>query len=465
MRISRFLLPLILAACTPGGATTAGPSATSTPAPAASRPDAAPAPATTAPAGPVSSASGPTPALDRAAESAGAPQPSSPSPEQARTLAASSNAFAMDLYARLRRQRGNLAVSPASLSLALAMTWAGAKGVTAAEMANVLHLSADQDQVLDGASRQLSDWHDRRRAAYTLRAANRLFGEQSYPFARSFIEKTGDAFSAPLEPTDFAGAAEASRARINAWVARETNDRIKHVIPPKGVDRMTLLVLVNALYFRGTWASAFSEQQTRPAPFFATPRRPKDVPTMHQEASFGYAAVDGLRVLEMPYIGEDLAMTFVLPDAKDGLDALEQRLTSEKLSSWIAAVTRNRVLVWIPRFEIDASEPLALSEHLIGLGMKLAFDPLRADFTGMASPTGLAGRLFVDEVFHKVFVKVDEKGTEAAAASAVTVRAISSSTMPPPEFRADHPFLFFLRDLRSGMILFMGRVADPTGKA
>ncbi|WP_437494976.1 serpin family protein [Sorangium sp. So ce1014] len=363
----------------------------------------------------------------------------------------------------MRTQRGNLAVSPASLSLALAMTWAGAKGATAVEMANVLHFSADQAQVLDGASRQLSAWHDRRQTAYTLRASNRLFGEQSYPFAPSFIRKTGEAFSAPLEPTDFVGAAEASRARINAWVAKETNDRIKDIIPRGGVDGQTLLVLVNAIYFRGTWASSFSERGTRAAPFFATPQRPKDVPTMHQEASFRYAAVDGLRVLEIPYIGEDLAMTFVLPDAKDGLDTLEQRLTSDKLSSWIAAAWHGRVRVWIPRFEIDASEPLALSKHLIGLGMKLAFDPMQADFTGMSSPPGLGGRLFIDNVFHKVFVKVDEKGTEAAAASAVGIRAISASTAPPSEFRADHPFLFFLRDLRSGMILFMGRVANPAG--
>ncbi|WP_437756162.1 serpin family protein [Sorangium sp. So ce1389] len=468
MRISCFLLPLLLAGCAPNTATTARPAAPpapSTPAPVASSAGAAPDPATTplaTSAAPAPSGSGSQLALGAATEGADVPQPSPLSSEQARTLAANSNAFAMDLYARLRKQQGNLAVSPASISLALAMTWAGARGTTAAEMASVLHVSDDREQVLDSASRQLSDWNDRRRTEYTMRTANRLFGEQSYPFNPSFLGMTGKAFGAPLEPVDFLGAADASRARINAWVAKETNDRIKGLIPPDGVDDQTRLVLVNALYFRGSWGSAFPEQLTRPAPFFTSPQRAKDVPTMNQEASFQYAAVDGLRLLEMRYLGGDFAMTFVLPDAKGGLDALEQRLTSDRLASWIAAATPSTVRVSIPRFEIDAGEALSLRKHLIGLGMKLAFDPNQADFTGIASPSGLNPRLFVDDVFHKVFVKVDEKGTEAAAASGVTIRAISSSNTPPPEFRADHPFLFFLRDLRSGMIVFMGRVSDPT---
>lgn len=445
MRIARCLLPILLvcAGCTPPSPTVTAPDAT--------------------PGVPASPSSVPAaPSQDPAAPPTVGPAPTPPSPEQAQSLAAGSNTFAMDLYTRLRKQPGNLAVSPASITLALAMTWGGAKGPTSDEMAKVLHLPNAKDATIDAAGRQLSVWNDPARTVYTLRVANRLFGEKSYTFEPAYLKKTGEAFGAPLEPVDFKGAAEPARERINGWVAKETRDRIKNLLPPRSVDKETRLVLVNAIYFLGDWQSPFSKERTRPAPFFTTATTSKDVPTMSQVASFKHAAVDGLQVLEMPYVGGELAMTFLLPNAKDGLDALEQKLTDGKLTSWIAAAKPERVLVSLPVFEIDPAEPLSLGKELVAMGMKLAFDPDLADFTGIASPPSPADRLYIGKVFHKAFVKVNEKGTEAAAATAVVMpRAGSAAPAPPPEFRADHPFLFFLRDLRTGMILFMGRVVEP----
>jgi serpin B len=392
------------------------------------------------------------------------PPPSPPSLDQARGLAAGSNAFAMDLYGRLRERPGNLAVSPGSITLALAMTWAGARRETAAEMAKVLRFTGAPDAVLEGAGRLLSSWNDPARTAYTLRVANRLFGERSYRFAPAYLAKTAKIFGAPLEPTDFRGAAEASRGRINGWVAGETNDRIQGLIPPRGIDAETRLVLVNAIYFLGVWTVPFPKLRTRPAPFHATPGSAKHVPTMSNEAYFPYAAVDGVQVLEMPYVGDDLSMTLVLPGAQDGLGAVERRLTAERLASWMAAAKAQPVVVSLPIFEVDPKEPLSLGAELAALGMPLAFDRHRADFTGIADPPSPADRLFIGKVFHKAFVKVNEQGTEAAGATAVIMAPSGAPPAPgprPPEFRADHPFLFFLREVRSGMIVFMGRVVDP----
>lgn len=448
-RIAIFLLPLIVFAvgCKPPTPAASGPDATtSSPAPPARPTTSASAgsPSDTAPVG-VASATPPT-----AQESAG--------------LAASSNAFGTDLYARLRKQPGNLAFSPGSITLALAMTWAGARGDTATEMSRVLHFSGSQTELVNSAAHQLSTWKDPSRTTYTLHVANRLFGEKSYSFDPSFIKLTGEAFQAPLEPMDFRGAPEPGRQRINGWVASETKDRIKDLIPLRAIDSDTRLVLVNALYFLGDWASPFGRERTRKLPFFVTPGGSKDVPMMNQVASFKFAASDGVKVLEMPYRGNELAMTFVLPDDKGGLDALEQQLTADRLGAWIAALKNERVQVTLPIFEIEPDAPLSLGKTLQEMGMKLAFDSQRADFTGIASPPSPANRLVIGAVFHKAFVKVNEKGTEAAAATAVVMpRGAKLNTAPANEFRADHPFLFFLRDTRSGMILFMGRVSEPKG--
>lgn len=408
-------------------------------------------PATPAP--PATSASRPDPAV------APAPAPSSaPS-----GFASASNTFGLDLYGQLRATPGNLAFSPASVSLALTMTWGGARTETAAQMARVLHLEGDAEPAFSAAGQQIQAWNDPTRSAYTLAIANRLFGEKSYTFKADYLQKVSTSFQAPLDAMDFAHAFEQGRQTINGWVSEQTKDRIQNLLPPNSITDQTRLVLVNAIYLLADWENPFEASRTRPETFYG--QSPKEVPTMHQGEIFRFAATDGVRVLEMPYVGGQLAMVFVLPEARDGLPAVEDRLSDAALQGWIAAATPQRVIVSLPRFEVNPAEPIRLSDTLKEMGMTLAFDRRAADFTGIADPPDPDDRLAISEVFHKAFVKVDEKGTEAAAATAVVMMRAGSAppSTPPAEFKADHPFLFFLRDLRSGAVLFVGRVDDPTG--
>jgi serpin B len=378
-------------------------------------------------------------------------------------MARSDNAFALDLYGRARAQGGNLALSPLSIAAALTMTWAGARGETAAQMKKVLHLEGSPDHALEVAGKLVTGY-EAPGAKVTVRVANRLFGASGYPFAPAYLDRVRAAFGAPLDPVDFAGGAEEGRRHINGWVAQQTQDRIKDLIPTGGVDPTTKLVLANAIYFLGDWALPFKKEATSPAPFFATPADVRDVPTMHQTATFRYASTDGVALLEMPYAGGDLAMTIVLPAAADGLAAVEARLSPAVLDAWIGALAPTNVVVSLPKIEIDPSSALSLGGVLSALGMPLAFSESEADFSGMVSSP--APGLYLSKVFHKAFVKVDEKGTEAAAATAAVMmpRSVQRQVQPPPEFKADHPFLFFLRDTKSGAILFMGRVSDPSTK-
>ena len=374
-------------------------------------------------------------------------------------LAASNNAFGLELFTKLRAGRGNLAISPLSLSTALTMTWAGTRGETAAQMKKVLHLDGPTEQVLRLTGKLVSAYQDPE-LKVTLRLVNRLFGENTYRFRQAYVDSIGAAFGAPLEPVDFGHAPEASRQHINAWIAEATEDRIKDLIPQGAVDGTTHLALVNAIYFLGEWRWPFLKQNTTVIAFHPSASESKDVPTMHTGGDFHFAATDGVKLLELPYQGGALAMTLVLPDEVDGLDAVEARLSTPTFDAWIAALAPERLDLSLPKFEINAAASLSLGGTLSTLGMPLAFDQATADLTGMAT-----GRLYLSNVFHKAFVKVDERGTEAAAASAV-LTAGKKRPPPPPklEFHADHPFLFFLRDLRSGLVLFMGRVSDPTAK-
>ncbi|EYF04151.1 serpin family protein [Chondromyces apiculatus] len=464
MRNALCLLPLLAAACSPSGTTSTSTDTANTPAstnPAAPTTSAESAPSATPSTAPAESA-----AASASAATSPGPRLPPPTEAEAKALAASTNAFATDLYAQLRSEQGNLAVSPASISLALAMTWGGAKGETATQMAKVLRFSGNPDALFGSIGKQLATWNDPARTAYTLRVTNRLFGEKTYTFQDAFLKQTAATFGAPLESTDFRSspsAPDAARVHINGWVAKETNDRIKDLLTTGALDTDTRLVLVNAVYFLGTWATPFSKDGTRPAPFHVGGTTAKDVPTMNLSSRFKYAATDGLRVLEMPYVGNELAMTLVLPDARNGLPAVEKKLTADKLTAWVDAAATKKVDVFLPSFEVSPPKSFLLNDPLTKLGMPLAFDRARADFTGIANPPNPSDRLSISRVFHKAFVKVDEKGTEAAAATGVVM---STRGMPRPEesveFRADHPFLYFVRDLRSGMILFMGRVTDPS---
>lgn len=378
-------------------------------------------------------------------------------------LAASHNDFGIDLWKRLSADHaGNLALSPASLALAFGMVEAGAAGDTRAELRKVLHLDLPDARVHAANGALIAAWNAP--APYVLAVANRLFGEASTPFAKPFTDLVAADYGAPLDRVDFIGAANAARVHINDWVAGATRDKIKDLLPPGSIDAETRLVLTNAVYFKGQWASRFDPARTRPAPF-KTPDGTVDVPMMAQAGRFAVGHVDGATLLELPYVSgpttnattdaasHDLTMVIALPDAPT-TTALEARLSAATLATWTQSLRPiANIEVSLPRFRI-ATDSIALKEPLQALGLRDAFGP-GADFSGMTRHE----HLFISDAFHKVFVEVNEEGTEAAAATAVVMTR--ESEMETPEFRADHPFLFFLRDARTGQVLFMGRVTHP----
>jgi serpin B len=383
-------------------------------------------------------------------------------PDAVAKLARSSNAFGFDLYQRLRQKPGNLVISPASLTTALSMPWGGARGETAAQMRTVLHLEGTADEVME-ASGQLSRSLQDPARPIVFRIANQLFGEKAYKLVPAYVEKTKASFGAPVELLDFKKAPEQARIHINRWVEGKTERRIKDLIPPKEVKKDTLLVLVNAIYFLGDWSYPFEPGETRPSTFHLTASETKKVPTMHRTGGFRIAQKDGVTALEIPYKGDALSMMLLVPDEIEGLAAVEGALDTKKLDGLVSAMKDEYVVLALPKFEVNPGESLSLGEDLKALGMPLAFDRNKADFTGIADPPKPEGRLVLAKVFHKGFVKVDEKGTEAAAATAVMgVVAGAAPGGGPRHLLVDRPFLFLIRDNASGLVLFLGRVSDPS---
>ncbi len=370
-----------------------------------------------------------------------------------------SNALAMDLYRVNRDKPGNLVFSPASISMAFAMTYAGAAGTSAEEMRNVLHFP-EGSAIHDAAGSLLKTWNTDA-SAYQLKLVNRLFGEGSYSFEKPFLTQVESSYHAALETLDFKTAPDAQREHINSWVAEQTENRINDLLPAPSINSDTRLVLVNAIYFLGSWATPFVVESTADLPFLVKGKKRVPVPTMSQVEYHRFGEVDGARLLELAYKDSPLAMTLVLPNKADGLPALEKALNSETLQEWLTALSPEKVSVHLPRFELkDARLPLV--DSLKALGMKLVFSRGDADFRTMANPPAKADRLFISAAFHEAFVKVDESGTEAAAATAVVMARAGGAPTPPKEFHADHPFLFLIRDTESGAILFLGRVVDPS---
>ena len=371
-------------------------------------------------------------------------------------------AFALDLYARLKDKPGNLFLSPYSISTALAMTYAGARANTEAQMAKVLHFGLGQERLHGRFKALIGELNaGGRRRGYQLSVANALWGQQGYEFLDPFIAVTRDDYGSRLRQVDFKTAAEAARARINRWVEEQTNNKIKNLIPPGVLKPLTRLVLTNAIYFKSAWMHQFKEYRTKDAPFTAADGTRVTAPMMNQTRRFGYMETPAFQALSMPYAGYELSMAVFLPRKHDGLAAFEKSLTAEKLSGWLRQVRAFRkVRVYLPKFKMTSQ--FGLGEVLAGMGMPDAFSPADADFSGMNGKKGIPYGLFISAVIHKAFVDVNEKGTEAAAATAV-VMAGSGVPRPTPivDFRADHPFLFMIQHRRTGSILFMGRVANP----
>ncbi len=368
--------------------------------------------------------------------------------------------FAFELYGKLAGDKkvketgGNLFFSPYSISTALGMTWAGARGQTEKQMAKTMHFTLAQERqhnAFGKLEKQLNKGG--KEGGYQLSVANALWGQEGYDFLAEFLELTRKSYGAGLREVDFAKETEKARKKINSWVEKKTKDKIKDLIKPGILDALTRLVLTNAIYFKGDWETQFDKKNTKDSDFNISADKKTQIEMMYMKGDFKYWGDEDLQVIELPYKGGHLSMVVVLPKEAGGLAAVEKELTVEKLNGWLKDLRKREVSVYFPKFKMTSQ--FELSEYLKILGMPDAFSGA-ADFSGM---TG--GRdLFISNVIHKAFVAVDEKGTEAAAATAVTMK-LTSVGPPPVVFRADRPFVFLIRDNRSGSLLFMGRVVNP----
>jgi serpin B len=359
------------------------------------------------------------------------------------------NRLSTDLYKKLAAGgTDNLFLSPYSISTALAMTYGGARGATAEQMAATLHFGGQGATHPAFSHRQKMLNAIQEKGHIQLSIANSLWPQLDYSFRPDYLAMTKEFYGSKIKPVDYKTDAESARVEINSWVEDETNDRIKDLIPEGTLNTMTRLVLANAIYFKGRWANQFKPETTRPAPFKLAEGKSVEVPTMFLTADFRLAHSNDFQALELPYEGDDLSMLVLLPAQTDGLPGLEKELSAE----WLSDLRFNEmeVMVQLPKFKLESS--FSLGKTLAAMGMPLAFSQ-QADFSGMTGKPNI----YIDEVVHKAFVEVNEEGTEAAAATGVIMRATSM----PPMFEANHPFLFLIRENSTGAILFIGRVTDP----
>jgi len=386
--------------------------------------------------------------------------PNVPAPDQVE-LVGGNSAFAFDLYRLLREEKeGNLFYSPYSISLALAMTYAGARGETEQQMADTLHYTLPQDQLhpafnwLDleftsrGEGAQGKDG-----AGFQLNIANTIWGQEGYAFLPEFLDTLAVNYGAGMQLVDFAGAPEAARVAINDWVSGQTEERIKDLIPPGVIDELTRLVLTNAIYFNAAWAEPFEESRTQDGAFTLLAGSQVTVPMMHHTASYGYAKGEGYQAIDLPYDGRELSMVILLPN-EGAFDVFERSLDAERVGAIVNDLTYQEIALISPKFEVESD--FSLVEALAEMGMPIAFS-MDADFSGMDGTR----ELYIGEVLHKSFITVDEAGTEAAAATAVEMQ-LKGAPMDPVTVTVNRPFIFFIRDIETGAILFVGRVVDPS---
>ena len=374
------------------------------------------------------------------------------------TAAQANTAFALDLYAGIRASAGNVFFSPYSVSTCLAMTYAGARGETESQMARVLHFSgpAAQTQAAFGEL-QRAITHNAAKAGLQLRSANGLWAQAGHPFRPEFLSTTRKDYQARLEQADFKTEGEAARQSINQWVAKQTEDKIRDLLPGGSVNAMTRMVLANAVYFKGLWAKPYEKDQTATLPFFLTGGGQAPAPLMHHVDEVPYFEDDLFQAVDLPYQGGQFALTVLLPRDKNGCSRLESQITPDLIHRSVAQMRKQRVEIFLPRFKLEYQTELKAA--LTRLGMPDAFSP-SSDFSGMDGTHGL----YISGVFHKAWVEVNEAGTEAAAATGVVMAMRAARPIAhPPVFRADHPFVFFIREVPSGSILFLGRLANPAG--
>ncbi|XP_030340627.1 serpin B10-like [Strigops habroptila] len=402
--------------------------------------------------------------------------------------------FALEFFKQECQEDGdkNILFSPLSISSALATVYLGAKSNTADQMAKVLHFnkvegarnvtSTIKMQVFSRTEERLANQctcfqkteigksdniHTGFKALnfeinqptknYLLKSVNQLYGEKSLPFSKEYLQLAKKYYSAEPQSVDFVGAADEIRREINSKVEHQTEGKIQNLLPPGSVDSLTRLVLINALYFKGNWATKFEAEATRQRPFKINMHTTKPVPMMYLSDKFNWTYVESVQtdVLELPYVNNDLSMFILLPSDITGLQKLESALTFENLSAWTSPelMEKMKMEVYLPRFRLE--EKYDLKSTLSRMGLQDAFIEGQADFTGMSEN----GDLFLSHVFHKCYLEVNEEGTEAAAASSATLasRSLGATVI----FVADHPFLFFIRHNKTKSILFLGRFSSP----
>jgi serpin B len=370
--------------------------------------------------------------------------------------------LALDVYRHLAKEgSGNLFFSPHSISTALAMTWAGARGTTEQEMATTMHFVLPQERLhpvfndldlkLESRAR---DGKGSDGKGFRLRVVNSTWTQRGFPILASFLDVLAESYGSAVRLVDFAADAEGARRAINGWVEDETEDRIKDLLPQGAIGPITRLVLVNAVYFNASWAEQFKKESTRNETFYRLDDSGVTVPMMHQQETLRYGAASGWQAVELAYEGNELAMLIVVPDHTRFVE-IERTLNADHVSGIVGALENRSVALGLPRWTLKGAS-FSLKRVLSDLGMPMAF-------TADADLSGIDGRpdLFIDDVLHQAFVKVDEAGTEAAAATAVPISP-TSAPVGPVVLTVDRPFIYFIRDRPTGAVLFIGRVTDPS---
>jgi serpin B len=376
-------------------------------------------------------------------------------------LVEGNSAFAFELYQALKGKEGNIFYSAYSISLALAMTYAGARNETAEQMADTLQFMLEQERLHPAFNWLDAELASRGKGAagkdgegFRLNIVNAMWGQKDYEFLTDFLDVLAENYGAGLRILDFTTETEASRLAINKWVGDQTEGRIKDLIPPGVINELTRFVLTNAIYFNAAWEDPFNKRMTVDCPFYLLDGGQVTVPMMKQAEYFGYTEGEGYQAVELLYDGAELSMVILLPGSGK-FAAFEEGLQSQHVYDIISDLQLTGVALTMPKFEFDSE--FSLNDILAEMGMPDAFSLSEADFSGMTS----SSPLFIWGVVHKAFISVDEAGTEAAAATAVSGAPSAGPPESPVQVTIDRPFIFLIRDIETGAILFIGRVVNP----
>ncbi|MCX6005720.1 MAG: serpin family protein [Chloroflexi bacterium] len=375
------------------------------------------------------------------------------------SLVDGNNIFAFNLYQALKDNAGNMFFSPYSISMALAMTYAGARDSTAQQMTDTLHYVLPQDRLHPAFNNLDEVLATRGQGAkgkdgkgFRLNIVNAIWGQKGYEFLAQYLDLLAENYGAGMRLMDFISAPETSRQIINKWVSDQTEGRIKDLIPPRAIDSITRLVLTNAIYFNAAWANPFEKGATKPDTFHLADGSEVKASMMHQTEHLNYMDGDKFQAVELPYDGRELSMLVIVPDTGKFTE-IEKTVDAAQVNSIIKNLNPKQIALTIPAFKFESE--FSLKKALSDMGMPVAFSD-SADFSGMTGKRDL----YISDVIHKAFIATDESGTEAAAATAVIMRA-TAMPVSPIEVKIDRPFIFLIRDIKTGTVLFIGRVMNP----